>query len=194
MGDNRAQIMLGLQHNPDNPVAKMHDHALDIHIAATLKNREDIDAAKADYQKHAIGTEEQALADAFFKAREEFSRTASARRAKRLKAGEFLKAHQLLLSRINPLYQEVMTKGEALQQYLYRTGEQDFQTAQRRYGVDPGPDRRRHPDWPAAGGDRRHLVDPRHHPADAPGHRPLQSHFPEHPYRRDRHQRSRRGR
>jgi aerotaxis receptor len=134
MGDNRAQIMLGLQHNPDNPVAKMHDHALDVHIAATLKNQEGIDAAKADYQKHAIGTEEQALADAFFKAREEFSSGGVGPAREALNAGEFLKAHQLLLSRINPLYQEVMTKGEALQQYLYRTGEQDYQTAQRRYG------------------------------------------------------------
>ncbi len=134
MGDNRAQIMLGLQHNPDNPVAKMHDHALDIHLAATLNNREGIDAARADYQKHAIGTEEQALADAFFKAREEFSSSGVGPAREALKAGEFLKAHQLLLSRINPLYEEVMTKGEALQQYLYRTGEQDFQTAQRRYG------------------------------------------------------------
>ncbi len=133
MGDNRAQIMLGLQHNPDNPVAKLHDHSLEVHIEATLKNRDNIDAVQADYRKHTIAPDEQTLADAFFKAREEFSRAGVGPARDALKAGEFLKAHQLLLTRINPLYQEVTSRGEALQQHLYQAGEKDFQAAQGRY-------------------------------------------------------------
>jgi aerotaxis receptor len=58
MGDNRSQIMLGLQHSPDSPFLKMHDHPLAMHTEATLNNREGIEAARADYLKHDIDAED----------------------------------------------------------------------------------------------------------------------------------------
>jgi aerotaxis receptor len=134
MGDNRAQVMLGLQHSPDNSFAKMHDHPLAVHVEATLKNRDAIEAARAEYQKHTIDPEEQKLADAFMAARDAFSQEGTGPAREALKAGDFNKANVLLLTKLNPLYRDVMAKGEALQQYLYQSGEQDYQAAQGRYG------------------------------------------------------------
>jgi aerotaxis receptor len=133
MGDNRSQVMLGLQHSPDSPFLKMHDHPLAMHVDATLNNREAIEAARAEYLKHDITPEEKALADAFFAARDTFSKEGVAPARDALKAGEFQKANVLLLTKINPLYKEVIAKGEALQNHLYRTGEQDYQAAEDRY-------------------------------------------------------------
>jgi aerotaxis receptor len=53
LSDNRAQIMLALQHDPANPSAKLHDHPLDLHVENTLKNRGEINAALDELKAHA---------------------------------------------------------------------------------------------------------------------------------------------
>jgi aerotaxis receptor len=133
LGDNRSQIMLALQHNPGTPFAKMHDHPVDMHIEATLKNREQIETLRAEYQKAAKTTEEEQLASAFFAARDAFSREGVAAARDALKAGDYDKANGLLLTRINPLYRELTAKSDALQQYLSRSGEEDYVAAQGRF-------------------------------------------------------------
>jgi len=40
LGDNRSQIMLALQHSPDNKYHTMHDHPVTVHIDNTLANRQ----------------------------------------------------------------------------------------------------------------------------------------------------------
>jgi aerotaxis receptor len=135
LGDNRAQIMLGLQHAPDNAFAKMHDHPLAMHIEATLKNREAIEAARAAYEKRSMDAEEQALAKAFFEAREAFSREGVNAAREAFKAGDFHQANVLLLTKINPLYKEILQRGEALQNYLMRQGEKNFKESQQRFAL-----------------------------------------------------------
>jgi len=133
MGDNRAQIMLALQHNPDNPYAKMHDHPVSLHLDASLKNRELIEQARAEYLKHQLNAEEKALADAFFAARDAYSAEGTSPARAALQAGEYDQANVLLLTKMNPLYKEVMGKAEALQQYLAASGEKDFAASQTRF-------------------------------------------------------------
>jgi aerotaxis receptor len=135
LGDNRSQIMLALQHNPGTPFAKMHDHPVDMHIEATLKNREQIEALRAEYEKSPKSAEEEALARAFFAARDAFSREGVNAAREAIKAGDYDKANGLLLTRINPLYRELAARGDALQHYLYQSGEQDHATAQERFRV-----------------------------------------------------------
>ena len=38
MADNRAQLLAALQHDPDSPFAKLHDHGIELHLAALDKN------------------------------------------------------------------------------------------------------------------------------------------------------------
>ena len=133
MGDNRAQIMLALQHSPANAYSKMHDHAMEIHTDATMKNRETIEALRATYEKTAKGPEERALADKFFAARDRFSGEGVSLARKALSAGDFDQAQKLLLTRINPLYNEVATTGKELQDYLAKQGETANRAAEARY-------------------------------------------------------------
>jgi aerotaxis receptor len=133
LGDNRAQIMLGLQHNPANPHAKMHDHPLSLHIDAALKNRALIESLRADYEKTSKTPEEEALAAAFFASRDRLSDEGNKPARAALQAGDFDKAQILLLTKLNPLYNDVMTKADALQAYLARSGDAAYAQAEQRY-------------------------------------------------------------
>ncbi len=138
MGDNRAQIMLALQHSPDNRYHTLHDHPLDLHIDATLKNREIIETLRAVYDKSPKSDEEQRVAKAFFEARDQFSAEGVNLARQALKAGDFDQAQQLLLSKINPLYKEVASRGEALQKYLAAAGDAAYADAEARYALALG--------------------------------------------------------
>jgi aerotaxis receptor len=133
LGDNRAQIMLGLQHAPSSPYAKMHEHALSMHVEATLANRALIEALRTEYDRSTKSEEEAALARSFFEARDAFSREGVNPAREAFKTGDFEKAQVLLLTRINPLYNEVLKRSDALQEYLARHGDQSFREAEERY-------------------------------------------------------------
>ncbi|MGE5466846.1 MAG: methyl-accepting chemotaxis protein [Ignavibacteria bacterium] len=135
MGDNRTQIMLALQHNPDNPLAKLHDHPVDVHINAILGNRDEIERLIAEYQRHSIGPEEQVAAAAFFEAREKFSREGTAPARDAIKSGDYNHANLLLLTKMNPLFKDVVAKADAIQQYLLEHGEKEFRDSEDRYAV-----------------------------------------------------------
>ncbi len=133
LGDNRAQIMLGIQHNPENPHSKLHDHPVSLHIEATLKNREQIESLRAEYQKHRIGGEERALMEAFFAARDTYSAEGVSLAREALKAGDYGKASELLLQKINPQFKELSARADDLQAYLSRSGEKDYEESQQRF-------------------------------------------------------------
>jgi len=133
MGDNRSQVMLALQHAPDNPFLKLHDHPVSMHIEATLKNREVIEGLRTEYGKHQASAEEAAFAKEFFEARDAFSKEGTSPARDAIKAGDFQQANILLLTKMNPLYKEVVAKGAQLQQYIIKTGEQAYADAESRY-------------------------------------------------------------
>jgi aerotaxis receptor len=133
LADNRSQVMLGLQHDPSNPNAKLHDHPLDMHIEATLKNRSEINDILDGLKKQAMSDKQQELLARFGDARERFSKEGVNLARGLLKEGKYLEANGLLLSKINPLYNEMRREGEALIQELAADAEHDYQDAEARY-------------------------------------------------------------
>ncbi len=133
LADNRSQVMLGLQHSPKNPFSHMHDHPLERHIDATLKNRQAIEDLRQQYEKKAKSPEEEVLAKAFFVARDKFSAEGVAPARDALLKGEYDQAQVLLLGKINPLYQEVVQRAEALEKFLSDQGIAAQTAAQARY-------------------------------------------------------------
>ena len=123
LGDNRAQIMLGLQHDPANPYSKMHDHPIDRHIDRALKNRELVEALRREYVANRKTAEEERLAKIFFEARDRLSDEGNKPARAALAAGDFATAQKVLLTKINPLYDDMIAKGEVLQRYLAEQGE-----------------------------------------------------------------------
>jgi len=133
MGDNRSQMLLGLQHDPSSPFVKMHDHPVDKHIDATTKNREVMEQARAEYLKHNLDPEEKRLSDAFFAARDIYSQEGTSKVREALKAGDFHRANELILTKMNPLYKDVQEKAAALQKYMVDSGRRDYRDARQRF-------------------------------------------------------------
>ncbi len=38
MADNRTQVLAAMQHDPSSPYVKLHDHGIELHLAAIDKN------------------------------------------------------------------------------------------------------------------------------------------------------------
>ncbi len=133
LADNRAQLMLALQHNPKNAFHTMHDHPLERHLDAIAKNRVQIDQLRQQYEQLPKSEAELALAKAFLDARDRFASEAIVLSMAALKAGDFDQAQMLLLTKANPLFQEVMQRGDALAGHLADQGTAAQAEAQSRY-------------------------------------------------------------
>ena len=133
LADNRAQILLALQHSPDNRYLSLHDHPVDLHIEAALKNREIIEALRAAYEQSPKSDEVKRLASAFFDARDRLSVEGNAAARDALRAGDFDRAQLIVLNKINPLYREVAGRGEALQTAMESAGASSYAEAEARY-------------------------------------------------------------
>ena len=133
LSDNRSQIMLGLQHDPSNPNAKLHDHPLDAHVDATLANRKEINALLEALKKTPMSEKEQQLLAQFSDTRERFSKEGVNVARDLFKEGKFQQANEVLLLKINPLYAEMRRNGEALIQEFSSSAEQSFAHAEARY-------------------------------------------------------------
>lgn len=69
LADNRTQIMLALQHDPANAAAALHDHALDRHLQAFQKNRQEIDALLVNLKSATLNEKEKPLLEGLLAAR-----------------------------------------------------------------------------------------------------------------------------
>ncbi len=114
MSDNRAQIMLGLQHDPAGKHARMHDHPLGRHTDAIESGKSEIDQLWQDYLTQIHTDEHRKLADAYVEARRKFSQEGLAPAHQALLDGDYEHANQILLTKINPLYQDAAEKADEL--------------------------------------------------------------------------------
>jgi methyl-accepting chemotaxis protein len=104
MGDNRAQIMLALQHDPAGRHAKLHQDAIGLHLDQVVRNRDEISAIVKEMQRHAMEPEERKLFDAYTAARSLYVSEGLNPAREAILAGDFASAHRLLLTRVNPHY------------------------------------------------------------------------------------------
>jgi methyl-accepting chemotaxis protein len=106
MADNRAQIMLALQHDPKGKFARLHDHPVDKHIAAIAKNNEDIDVVMRVLIENSHSDESKALLNKVKEARAAYISEGIIPASEFIRRGEFENAGVLLLEIINPRLQE----------------------------------------------------------------------------------------
>lgn len=72
MSDNRSQIFAALQHNPERPEFKLHNHKIDMHLDRISNNVSEITALISEYQKHSMDEEEKRLFEEFTSLRQTF--------------------------------------------------------------------------------------------------------------------------
>ncbi len=136
MGENRAQVMLWLQHNAENHSSKMHDdNPLATHISTIVKNRDEITALVAEYKKRNLTAEEQDLAEKYAAARALFVNEGLMPAVAALQAADYQKANEVLLWRINPYYEAANVQAAALLQKILETAKADYVSAEKRYSM-----------------------------------------------------------
>ncbi|MHB9116867.1 MAG: methyl-accepting chemotaxis protein [Burkholderiales bacterium] len=133
MGDNRSQVMLAIRHNPDNSLSKLHDQPVAAYTDRIAKNRDEITAVWAEYLKRRLTPEEKALADQYTAARGAYVSEGLAPARKALLDGNYDQADEILMKKINPLYDAANMGAEALLTQTDKTAKADYQAAVARY-------------------------------------------------------------
>lgn len=130
LGDNRTQIMLGLQHSPDNRYFAMHEHPLTMHTDRMANNRKEIESLSENLRSLPLGEHAKAVVDRYLKAREDFSANGLSQARKALVDGEFDKANQILLMQINPRFAELQAASTAFLEAIKKDAEADYEATQ----------------------------------------------------------------
>ena len=118
MSDNRTQVLLALQHDPDGAYAKLHDHSLDLHLGIIDKNIAEVSTHWDSYIKTVRSDEGRKLADAYAEARKRYMTEGLLPARDALATGKFAEANLILLKKINPLYTDASQKQVGLESAL----------------------------------------------------------------------------
>ncbi len=135
MNDNRAQVMLALQHQPGSPFVDMHDHPVSMHTDAIIKNRDEITAIVEEYKTRTLTPEEQTLAGKYAASRAQFVAEGLVAAREAILAGDYPAANQILLTKINPLYRTAVGDADALLQKTLDTAKADYAKSVERYAL-----------------------------------------------------------
>jgi len=132
--DTRAQLMLGLQHNPQSELAKLHDHPLALHTDTIRKALDEVESTwKEIKQRGEIGDpKEKAAMDDFEKAARAFEAEGLAPALKALLDGRFLEANTILLLQTNPKANAMRQAAKNLRDYYGESSKALFDEADER--------------------------------------------------------------
>lgn len=133
MADNRAHILLALQHDPENPLSSLHDHPLDVHLERTKKNREEVARLLGALEKTKLSEKESALLARFVESRKHYSGEGIDVASEALLAKDYKKAAETLLLKINPLYAQIEKDGAALIDEMTSSAAHDFADSEQRF-------------------------------------------------------------
>jgi methyl-accepting chemotaxis protein len=135
MSENRGQILLGLQHDPNGAYAKLHEHSLDVHLTAIDKNMAEITERWKIYRENAHSGEHLQLAEHYEATRKRFVTEGLFPAKAALAEGRFNDANAILLQKINPLYKEAADSADNLLKYLDRAGAKQVLSSQEAFGT-----------------------------------------------------------
>ncbi len=133
MNDNRAEVMLGLQHNPANPMSKLHDHPLTAHSDAIVRNRDEITRLVDEFKKRKLNEDEKRLLDEYAQARTRYVTEGLVPAREALLNGDYTRANEVLLKVVNPAYKSAQAAADELRDYYVGTARADFETADRAF-------------------------------------------------------------
>ncbi len=134
MRDNRIQVLLALQHNPNNPgLIKLHDHPMTVHIDAVKKNIQEITALWKIYTGGTLSPKEKKLADDYAAKRAIFVKEGLLPTIEAELAGDFDRAGELIVTRVNPDFKPADDAAMALSDNGGAEAKQAYQSAASHY-------------------------------------------------------------
>lgn len=114
MAENRSQVLLTLQHDPEGRYASLHDHNVEFHTRQIDANIAEISRQWALFTQQISSESQQKLADEFQEARMRYVKEGLLAAKEALLAGRFDEANMILLGKINPTYTAAAAKAELL--------------------------------------------------------------------------------
>jgi len=133
MADNRAQILLGLQHDPKGAYAKAHDHPLVLHTDTVEKNIVEITALLQAYRESVTDPEHRKMVDEYVEVRQKYVQEGLLPARQALLDGAFVKANAVLLGKINPAHKLASEKADAISRHLAEEGKERMNEARASY-------------------------------------------------------------
>jgi methyl-accepting chemotaxis protein len=133
MRDNRVQLLLALQHDPQNSFKDLHAHPITLHGDIVQDNIAKISAIWQDYMTHPRGAEEQRLADEFSTTRAVFVNEGLKAVMAALQAEQFEQAGSLTLTRLDESFAAANAAADKLLQLQLDLAEAQFVAAQSQY-------------------------------------------------------------
>jgi methyl-accepting chemotaxis protein len=135
MAENRAQLLLALQHAPNSPFVKMHDHPQTAHTDRIAKNNARIAEVWAAVEKTFHEEEQKKLGAALSDARAKLVADGTGPAVEALVAGDHFKANQIILTKVNPAYEQAITRLNAFQKYMDDNAKADYQAGSQHYAT-----------------------------------------------------------
>lgn len=114
MAENRSQVLLTLQHDPNGRYANLHDHPLEFHTKQIDANIAEISRQWDIYTKQINTPALQTLADSFAEARMRYVKEGLLPAKEALLDGRFDDANMILLRQINPTYMAAAGRADEL--------------------------------------------------------------------------------
>lgn len=135
MGDNRSQLLLGIQHDSMNPIAHLHDHALSVHTDKMVETRKEIDTLVKSLDANSLSPELASLFAQFMEARAHFVEKGLPPARKAMLAGDFLEANTLMIKVANPAYEKAAEAGKKIQDALKLAAKRNHEARESHYIV-----------------------------------------------------------
>ncbi len=132
MEENRAQLVLALQHDPVSEFAPMHNHPLSMHTDIVDKNIEKISELWAHVMPHLKGPEQAKLAEEFTTLRQVFVAEGLEPAVAKLQAGEYRAANLVILQQVNPSFSKAHEAAKRLLQSLLDSAQASHEEAEQR--------------------------------------------------------------
>ena len=134
MRDNRVQLLLALQHNPENPdIVKLHDHATEAHLNSVEKNIAEISAIWKEYTSGALSADEKRMSDEFAEKRSRFVKEGLLPVRDLILAGNYQQATEQTISKINPLFKAANEPAQQLYDNEKKQAQKTHEDATSRY-------------------------------------------------------------
>ena len=134
MRDNRIQLLLALQHNPDNPaIVKLHDHAIAQHLDSVEKNIAEISAIWKEYTSGVLSADEKRMADEYAEKRGRFVKEGLLPVRDLILAGNYQQATEQTISKINPLFKAANEPAQQLYDNEKKQAQKTHEDAISRY-------------------------------------------------------------
>lgn len=135
MADNRAHAMLGLLHDPGNPLAATHDHPLALHTDAVFAGRNEIDRLWTTFRQRDIDPQTAVLADTYWAARTSYVKDGLEPMIAALNGGNYRGAHHLLVERVNGLYERANRLSDDLIGHLLHDARENYARERERHAL-----------------------------------------------------------